>query len=171
MFLSHHQRETNTDPFYQKVSRLAYEEGAINKPIIMPKFEEKRDNPRPSFNDDEYKHLHDTIRKMADSKVRIEGMHIDNEFYYFVVFLTASFMRPVKSEVFNIRYRDIEVHTNPDYLEIRVTGKTAYRSVRTMPNAVDYFTKLRDMRRPKIKEKDFYSSIISQIEILQEIMQ
>ena len=47
------------------------------------------------------------------------------------------------------------MHTNPDYLEIRVTGKTGYRSVRTMPNAVDYFTKLRDMRRPKIKEKDF----------------
>ena len=138
-----------------KLFRLAYEEGAINKPIIMPKFEEKRDNPRPSFNDDEYKHLLDTIRKMADSKVRIEGMHIDNEFYYFVVFLTASFMRPVKSEIFNIRYRDIEVHTNPDYLEIRVTGKTGYRSVRTMPNAVDYFIKLRDMRRPKIKEKDF----------------
>ena len=98
---------------------------------------------------------------MVDSKSK-EGMRIDNEFVIRCL-LTASFMRPIKSEVFNIRYRDIEVHTNPDYLEIRVTGKTGYRSVRTMPNAVDYFTKLRDMRRPKIREKDFYSSIISQI--------
>ena len=70
-----------------KLFRLSYEEGAINKPIIMPKFEEKRDNPRPSFTDDEYKHLLDTIRKMADSKVRTEGMHIDNSFIILLSFL------------------------------------------------------------------------------------
>ena len=75
----------------------------------------------------------------------MRGVLITNELYYFIVFLVHSFLRPTESEIFAIRYRDIKIKGSPKRLEIKVFGKTGFRTVSTMPDAVDFFLKLQEM--------------------------
>jgi len=68
--------------------------------------------------------------------------------------MVHSFMRPVESEIFAVKHEDIEVKYKPNRLEIKVKGKTGYRMVSTMPDALDFYNKLRILN-PDYKPDDY----------------
>ena len=127
-----------------KIFKIAYERDVIDRIPLIPKVS-KKDNPRPSFSDEEYKVLLKTTREVANEGVKVRGVLITDELYYFIVFLVHSFLRPTESEIFAIKYRDIKIKDSPKRLEIKVSGKTGFRTVSTMPDAVDFFLKLQEM--------------------------
>ena len=136
-----------------KILKVAYEKDVIDKLPIIPNVSIK-DNPRPSFNDEEYSLLLKTTRNEISKGSSVRGVIISEEFYYFIVFMTNSFLRPTESEVFAVKFEDIKVKDNPKTLEIRVDGKTGFRTASTMPNAVDFYNRLIELR-PDYKTEDF----------------
>ncbi len=136
-----------------KIFKVAYEKDALDKIPLLPKVS-KQDNPRPSFSDKEYKLLLKTTREVIDEEVKVRGILITDEFYYFIVFMVHSFMRPIDSEIFSVRHQDITIKDNPERLEIKVKGKTGYRTVSTMPDAVDFYQKLIRLN-PDYEAKDY----------------
>ena len=137
----------------QKVLKVAYEKSSLDKMPLIPKVSTK-DNPRPSFSETEYKLFLQTTREVIDTKTKVRGIELGDELYYFFVFIVHSFMRPVESEVFAIKFEDVQVKENPPRLEIKVRGKTGFRIVSTMPSAVDYFEKLKVIN-PDHKPTDY----------------
>ena len=136
-----------------KVFKVAYEKDVLDRMPLIPKIS-TRDNPRPSFTEKEYKLLLKTTKEVIQEQVRVRGILIDDELYYFIVFMVHSFLRPVETEIFAIRHEDIMALENPRRLQIRVNGKTGFRSVSTMPDAVDFYLKLREMKDAN-GQKDF----------------
>jgi len=136
-----------------KVFKVAYEKDVLDRMPLIPKIS-TRDNPRPSFTEKEYKLLLKTTKEVIQEQVRVRGILIDDELYYFIVFMVHSFLRPVETEIFAIRHEDIMALENPRRLQIRVNGKTGFRSVSTMPDAVDFYLKLREMK-DAYGQKDF----------------
>ena len=114
----------------------------------------KSDNPRPSFSEDEYKHLLKTTREVVDKNVKVRGLSITEEMYYFIVFMTHTFMRPIESEIFAVRHQDIDVKYKPNRLEIKIKGKTGFRVVSTLQRAVDFLEKMRKLN-PEYEENDY----------------
>ena len=83
-----------------KILKVAYEKEVIDKLPIIPNVSIK-DNPRPSFNDKEYSLLLKTTRDEISKGSSVRGIVIKEEFYYFIVFMTHSFLRPTESEIIN----------------------------------------------------------------------
>ena len=136
-----------------KILTIAYEKGSLDKMPMIPKVS-KKDNPRPSFTEKQYKLLLKTTKEVIVEEVKVRGIQITDELYYFFVFMVHSFLRPVESEIFAIKHQDIEVKYKPNRLEIKVKGKTGFRIVSTMPDALDFYDKLRTMS-PDYKSNDY----------------
>ena len=112
------------------------------------------DNPRPSFSESKYKKFLKTTRDLIQADTIVRGIKLTDEVYYLFVFLVHSFLRPVESEVYAIKHQDVQVQSKPDRLEIRVQGKTGFRVVSTMPDAVVFYEKLCELK-PNHKEDDY----------------
>ena len=125
----------------RKVLKLAYEHQVLDHLPLTPKITIE-DNPRPSFGEDEYKHLLKTTREVVNEGVKVRGILLTVEMYYFIVFMTHSFLRPTESEVFALRHRDIDEKQNPRRLEIKVFGKTGYRVAMTTKYAPVFYNHL-----------------------------
>ena len=136
-----------------KILKVGYEMGKLDKMPFIPKVTSE-DNPRPSFSESEYKKFLKTTRDLIQADTSVRGIKLTDEVYYLFVFLVHSFLRPVESEVYAIRHRDVQVQSKPDRLEIRVQGKTGFRVVSTMPDAVDFYKKLCELN-PDHKEDDY----------------
>lgn len=77
------------------------------------------------------------------------------EHYNVIVFAVHSFLRPTETELFGIRFCDIEIiEDDPKHLLMTLTGKTGYRKSATMRAAVDIFDKQNEMY-PGRKKTDF----------------
>lgn len=64
------------------------------------------------------------------------------EHYNMIVFAVHSFLRPTETELFGIRFCDIEVmHDVPRHLLMTLNGKTGYRKSASLEAAVDIFEK------------------------------
>ena len=138
----------------KKVLGVAYEHDAIDSIPPSPEITRK-DNPRPSFTESEYKLLLKTTRKVVQESVKVRGISLTMEMYYFIVFMTHSFLRPTESEVFALRHRDITVKDNPRRLEIRVYGKTGYRVAMTTKYAPVFYDHLQTKIHPDHKLDDY----------------
>jgi len=103
----------------RKVLRTAYEAGAIDSIPPMPKVP-RRDNPRDWFDDDEYERLLLAARESAKEGIKVRGVPITMELYYFIVFLVHSFLRPTENEVFALKHRDVRLRDDPKSLQLRV---------------------------------------------------
>ena len=136
-----------------KILKVAYEMGKLDKMPFIPKVTSE-DNPRPSFSESEYKKFLKTTRDLIQADTFVRGIKLTDEVYYLFVFLVHSFLRPVESEVYAIKHQDVQVQSKPDRLEIRVQGKTGFRVVSTMPDAVDFYKKLCELK-PDHKEDDY----------------
>ena len=66
-----------------KIFKMAYEKELISKVPNLPLLE-KTDKPRPSFSKQQYKTLLSTVRTLAKKDVKVRGVALDMEFYYFI---------------------------------------------------------------------------------------
>jgi hypothetical protein len=130
----------------RQVLMLALEDGVIDIIPPMPK-QRTVDKPRVSFSDAEYGLLLEKARKIADDgETSVRGVPVTREHYNVIVFAVHSFLRPTETELFGIRYCDIEVmDEEPRHLLMTLTGKTGYRKSATMQAAADIFEKQREM--------------------------
>ena len=130
----------------RQVLMLALEDGVIDIIPPMPK-QRTVDKPRVSFTDAEYALLLEAARTIADAgETSVRGVPVTREHYNVIVFAVHSFLRPTETELFGIRYCDIEVmDAEPRHLLMTLTGKTGYRKSATMKAAVDIFEKQREM--------------------------
>jgi len=104
------------------------------------------DAPRVSFTEMEYKLLLKTARQIADAgETIVRGVPVTREHYHIIVFAVNSFLRPTETELFGIRFCDIEVNQDPEHLLLTLTGKTGYRKSATMQYAVGILEKIKEM--------------------------
>ena len=97
-----------------------------------------------------------TTTQIVDNKIEVRGVPLTEEIYFFIVFMTHTFLRPVSSEIFAIKYRDVEVIEDPKHLRIRLKkGKTGFRYVSSLQVAVDIFKKLFEFNTPFTKDDDY----------------
>ena len=127
--------------------------------IVYPKFRGKKSEPRGYFNYEEYKILLSEIKKLNGvSYTAHNGSEylITEEMLHFVIFMVGSMLRPTVSEVYSLRYEDIEVKKLKDkeYLEFAINRKNRKMIVQTLPTS---FYAFRDMKilRPDHKESDY----------------
>ena len=130
----------------RQVLMLALEDGVIDIVPPMPK-QRTVDKPRVSFSDAEYALLLEAARTIADgAETSVRGVPVTREHYNVIVFAVHSFLRPTETELFGIRYCDIEVMGDaPRHLLMTLTGKTGYRKSASLNAAVDIFEKQRLM--------------------------
>ena len=130
----------------RQVLMLALEDGVIDIVPPMPK-QRTVDKPRVSFSDAEYALLLEAARTIADgAETLVRGVPVTREHYNVIVFAVHSFLRPTETELFGIRYCDIEVMgAEPRHLLMTLTGKTGYRKSASLNAAVDIFEKQRLM--------------------------
>ena len=128
----------------RKVLMVALEDGVIDIIPPMPKHRAK-DAPRVSFTEAEYKRLLEAARKCADRGDKVRGVEVTREHYNVIVFAVHSFLRPTETELFGIRFCDIEKRDDPKHLLMTLTGKTGYRTSASLEAAVDIFDKQREI--------------------------
>lgn len=135
----------------RKVLSLALEDGVIDSIPLMPKHRTK-DAPRVSFTEKEYKKLLEVVRTCADRGDKVRGVDVTREHYNLIVFAVHSFLRPTETELFGIRFCDIEKKDDPKHLLMKITGKTGYRTSASLEAAVDVFEKQREIHPDKTDE-------------------
>ena len=127
--------------------------------IVYPKFRGKKSEPRGYFNYEEYKTLLSEIKKLNGvSYTAHNGSEylITEEMLHFVIFMVGSMLRPTVSEVYSLRYEDIEVKKLKDkeYLEFAINRKNRKMIVQTLPTSFYAFRDMKKMR-PDHKESDY----------------
>ena len=137
------------------VLMLALEDGVIDIIPPMPK-QRTVDKPRVSFTEAEYKLLLEAARNIADDgETRVRGVPVTREHYNLIVFAVHTFLRPTETELFGIRYCDIEeIRNDPAHLLMTLTGKTGYRKSASLQAAVGIFKKQKELH-PDRKDTDY----------------
>lgn len=133
-----------------KVFKTASNAGKLGRIPIINGFSVEQ-TPRPSFNDEEYKRLLQVAKKCAKRGDLIRDKPMTMSTYYMIGFMVASFVRPVRSELFDLKHGAVRKRTDPDALELNIDGKTKKRVSVTLPAAVsiyDNIAKLSDHKKP-----------------------
>lgn len=68
-----------------------------------------------------------------------------------IAFMVASFVRPVRTALFDLKHGAVSKRTDPEALELRIDGKTKKRVSVTLPAAVsiyDNIVKLSEHKKP-----------------------
>jgi hypothetical protein len=152
----------STSAAFRNVMKVARDEGVIEAIPATPRVKQK-DNPRPYFRfhpmvekeRDEYALLKRTIRRMAMDRVEVRGTTVTEELYDLVLFAMQSFVRPMTTELFAIRFNDIAVADSPARLLVTIrNGKTGSRVANTMEGAVAVWKRIKD-RYPSASGEDF----------------
>ncbi len=147
---------------FRNVMKVAVEEGVIDGVPSTPRSKIK-DNPRPFFRfhplvpkeADAYQKLLNTAKTMALQFVEVRGTPVTDELYDILLFLTHSFVRPLTTELYAIKHRDITVAEDPRRLIVTIRdGKTGYRASNTMEAAVSVYERICS-RRPNFAPEDF----------------
>jgi hypothetical protein len=160
--LSTSTRNTLTATF-RNVLKVARDDGTIDALPATPRGRQV-DNPRAYFpfyplvarrEDDVYKAILRAAKALADEGVIIRNTPVTSELYDLIVFTTHSFVRPVITELYALRHRDIVQASNPKRLLVTIQdGKTGFRIANTMPGAVDAFDRIKQ-RYPEAKPRDY----------------
>lgn len=147
---------------FRNVMKIAVEEGIIDTVPSTPRSKIK-DNPRPFFRFhplvtkevDAYQKLLATAKAMSIENIEIRGVPVTDELYDILLFLTHSFVRPLSTELYAIRHRDITVADEPRRLIVTVRdGKTGYRAANTMEAGVSVYERIRS-RHPDFDTDDY----------------
>ena len=138
----------------KKILRLAYDENVIPHIPPSPKITRK-DNPRVTFTEGDYKKLLKGIKEAIKRGDKVKGRQITKEYYYFVLLLVHTYLRPTNTEAFAIKNKDIEVRKNREFLRIDVNGKTGNRIVDSTPMAVEFYENLMTENKGKNELHDY----------------
>ena len=142
--------------------KVAVEEGVIDVIPTTPRSKIK-DNPRPFFrfyplvarDEDAYQKLLTAAREMAKANVLVRGVPVTDELYDILLFLTHSFVRPLTTELYAIKHRDVTVADDPRRLIVTIRdGKTGYRASNTMEAAVSVYDRI-CARHPNFAPEDY----------------
>lgn len=111
--------------FLKQIFNHGQKFGLITNPPVFPKFK-TIDNPRSWFNKNEYQKLHTFIRNnigktftiyKKNTKIKLREVHITEEIYDLVLFMTNTFIRPTDIKV--LKHSHIQVITQPNvYLRL-----------------------------------------------------
>lgn len=147
---------------FRNVLKIARDEGVIDFLPSTPRPRGK-DNPRPFFRfhplvskeNDSYKKLRNAAKEMADQGVVVRGTPVTEELYDLILFLTQSFVRPITTELYALRHRDIVEAEEPNRLIVTISnGKTGYRTANTMEGAVSVYKRI-CLRQPNRTEDTY----------------
>lgn len=147
---------------FRNVLKVARDEGVIDVLPDTPRARQK-DNPRPFFRfhplvskeDDVYKKLLNTAQAMANEQVEVRGLLVTDELYDLLLFIVHSFVRPITTELYALKHKDVTVADDPRRLILTVQdGKTGFRSSNTMPAAVSIYERICE-RNPQRTPDDY----------------
>ena len=125
-----------------KIFKVAAEYDAIKQIPVIPIFSVK-DNPRVTFEENEYKEFLSAIRKCIKSGEIVRGHAISDEFYYFVCIIVHSYLRPTDREAFALKHKDITPNDDGT-INLRVTkGKTGFRHSFSTELGLDFYNHLK----------------------------
>ena len=148
---------------FRNVLKVAREDSVIDAVPETPR-SRQRDNPRPFFRfhplvpkkEDAYKLVLETAEKMAEEGEVVRWIPVTDELYDLILFVTHPFVRPIASELYALRHRDITVAENPKRLIINIRdGKTGYRVSNSMPAAVTVYERIKERYPKESKPTDF----------------
>ena len=138
---------------FRNVLKVARDTGIIPSLPDTPRSKQK-DNPRPFFRfyplvpkkDDEVDLLLKTIDQMINGRVTVRWIPITVELKEIILFLLNSFVRPITTELYELRHRDITIATNPDRLIITIkNGKTGFRIVNSLSEGVNVYRRIQSL--------------------------
>ena len=147
---------------FRNCLKVARDMGFILTVPDTPRRKEK-DNPRPFFKfspivskeDDELQRLLRAARNMALNNTIVRWLPVTDELADILEFITLSFVRPITSELYALRHKDIVIATNPKRLILTIQrGKTGFRMANTMAEAVDIYERQKQ-RYPSHQPNDF----------------
>jgi len=147
---------------FRNVLKVARDDGVIDSVPSTPRTRQQ-DNPRSYFpfhplvskEDDVYQAVLKAAQDLSVEQAVIRGVPITEELYDLILFTSHSFVRPIISELYAIRHRDVTVADDPRRLLLTIrNGKTGYRVANTMPAAVSVYDRIRQ-RYPDAKPDDF----------------
>jgi hypothetical protein len=147
---------------FRNVLKVARDDGVIDNVPSTPRTRQQ-DNPRSYFpfhplvskQDDVYQSILKAAQDLADEEAVIRGIPITKELYDLILFTSHSFVRPIISELYDIRHRDVTVADDPRRLLLTIrNGKTGYRVANTMSAAVGVYDRIRQ-RYPDSKPDDY----------------
>ena len=139
-----------------KIFKTAAEEDVIRQLPLIPKFSIK-DNPRVTFEEEEYKSFLGGIRKAIERGDKVRGHHITEEFYYFVLIIVHSYLRPTDREAFALKHKDITINEDGS-INLRVSkGKTGFRNSYSTEIGAEVYEKLKsfNIENKSVKPNDF----------------
>jgi len=149
---------------FRNVMKVALYDGVIPQVPAPPKLNEGKHSPRPFFrfhplvakDEDQYKNLIQTARKIETESHIVRGIPITKELGDIIIFTTHTFLRPTVSELYALTHQDVTIEANPQRLLLTVKkGKTGYRVSNTMPAAVDLYKRMVERLDQKPKPTDF----------------
>ena len=147
---------------FRNVMKLARNDRIIDHLPETPRSRQK-DNPRPFFqfyplvskDRDVYQRILESSRDLSDRMEYVRGIRVTDELYDLILFVTHSFVRPITSELFALRHRDVSIAEEPKRLILTIRdGKTGYRVANTMEAAVTVFERIKK-RNIDAKPDDF----------------
>ena len=148
---------------FRNVLKVAREDSVIDGVPDTPR-SRQRDNPRPFFRfhplvpkkEDAYKLVLETAVKMAEDEEVIRWIPVTDELYDLILFVTHTFVRPIASELYALRHRDITIADEPRRLIINIRdGKTGYRVSNSMPAAVTVYERIKERYPKQSKPTDY----------------
>ena len=127
--------------------------------ITFPKLRGKKSSPRGYFSMGEYKKLRDGALKLTGTKYNTRNgteYTIDAELHSFIIFMGGSMLRPTVSEIFSLKFEDIEIKTLKDtnYLEFPITRKNRKMVVQTLSTSFYAYEDILE-RRPNHSPSDY----------------
>lgn len=149
---------------FRNVMKIAVYDGTIYQIPTPPKLNVGKSVARPffrfrpmvPFEKDQYALIRRTAKKLADEKHEVRGIPITIELYCLIVFATNTFVRPTISELYALKHGDIVIQDNPKALSIVIAkGKTGYRTVISMPAAVNIYEMLRQHNSEYLADSDY----------------
>ena len=147
---------------FRNVMKVARDDGVIDVVPDTPRTRQK-DNPRAFFrfhplvpkDKDTYKKLLEAAKELGDIGYSIRGVVATDELYDLILFVTHTFVRPTTTELYNIRFSDIQIANKPKRLLVTIrNGKTGYRIANSMEAAVSVYERIKK-RYPDAKDEDF----------------
>ncbi len=147
---------------FRNILKIARDDGVIDRVPDTPRRKQK-DNPRSYFpfhplvakEDDVYQQVLLAAKTLAKGGEVVRGVPITDELYDLILFVTHSFVRPIISELYELRHGDVTVTGKPRHLQLTIRdGKTGFRIAVTMQAAVSVFERIKK-RNPDAKPTDY----------------
>ena len=138
---------------FRNILKVARDTGIISSLPDTPR-SKQQDNPRPFFRfyplvtkkDDEVELLLKTIDQMIKDRVTVRWIPVTVELKEIILFLLNSFVRPITSELYELRHHDITIANNPDRLIITIkNGKTGFRIVNSLSDGVGVYKRIQSL--------------------------